>query len=172
MSSSSGYGAAERIKQFLVKYPDGPLTVAVGYASVKGLAWLARHTANRPVTLLIGNCRKKHFKDPSSDDRASAVAFINRPDVDVKNWYKKQPPPSEAHMKVWIAQKKVWVSKEARAPRILLGSANLTRAGLFENREAVAEAAAPDRLRITNSVKELVGIAWDVEQRLLGYLSE
>lgn len=163
--SSSEYGSAERIEQFLVKYPDGRLTVAVGYASVKGLAWLARHTANRPVTLLIGNCRKSHFTKWSRDDRASAVAFLNRPDVVVKNWYKKRPTPSEAHLKVWVAHK-------GTAPGVLLGSANLTGAGLFHNREAVAEAAEPDRRRIANSVDELLGNAWDVKERLLGYLSE
>ncbi len=163
--NSSEYGSAGRIEQFLAKYPDGPLTVAVGYASVKGIAWLARHTADRPVTLLIGNCRKSHFTKWSGDDRAGAVAFINRPDVDVKNWYKKRPTPSEAHMKVWVAH-------TTTIPRVLLGSANLTGAGLFRNREAVAEAAEPDRHQIVNSVDELVGKAWDLEARLLGYLGE
>ena len=163
--SSSEFGSAERIEQFLAKYPDGRLTVAVGYASVKGIAWLARHTAKRPVTLLIGNCRKSHFAKWSRDDRASTVAFLNRSDVEVKNWYKKQPTPSDAHLKVWVAH-------QATGPAVLLGSANLTGAGLFRNREAVAEAADPDRLRIANSVDELVGNAWDVKERLLGYLSE
>ena len=162
--SSSEYGSAERIEQFLARYPDGRLTVAVGYASVKGLAWLARHTANRPVTLLIGNCRKSHFTKWSRDDRASAVAFLNRADVVVKNWYKKRPTPSEAHLKVWVAQ--------GTTPGVLLGSANLTGAGLFHNREAVAETAEPDRRRIANSVDGLLGDAWDVKERLLGYLSE
>ena len=163
--SSSEYGSAERIEQFLAKYPNGRLTVAVGYASVKGLAWLARHTADRPVTILIGVCRKSHFTKWSREDRASAVAFLNRPDVDVKNWYKKRPTPSEAHLKVWVAHKDT-------APGVLLGSANLTGAGLFRNREAVAEAAESDRHRITNNVNELVANAWDVRARLLDYLSE
>ena len=163
--NSSEYGSAGRIEQFLAKYPDGRLTVAVGYASVKGLAWLARHTANRPVTLLIGNCRKSHFTKWSRDDRAGAVAFINRPDVDVKNWYKKRPTPSEAHLKVWVAH-------TTTSPRVLLGSANLTGAGLFRNREAVAEAADPDRPSIAQDVNDLIGNAWDAKERLLGYLSE
>ena len=163
--SSSEFGSAERIEQFLAKYPDGPLTVAVGFASVKGIAWLARHAANRPVTLLIGNCRKIHFAKWSRDERASAVAFLNRPDVDVKNWYKKRPTPSEAHLKVWVAH-------QSTAPGVLLGSANLTGAGLFRNREAVAEAADPDRSRIAQDVNGLVAKAWDVKARLLGYLSE
>lgn len=165
MNPPPEHGAAARIEQFLVKYPDEPLTVAVGYASVKGLAWLAHHTANRPVTLLIGNCRKSHFTKWSHGDRASTVAFLNRPDVVVKNWYKKRPPPSEAHLKVWVAH-------TTTAPRVLLGSANLTGAGLFQNREAVAEAAEPDRLRIANSVHDLVEKGWDVKARLLDYLSE
>jgi len=165
MNTPPEYGAAARIEQFLVKYPDGRLTVAVGYASVKGLAWLASHTANRPLTLLIGNCRKSHFAKWSHDDRASTIAFLNRPDVVVKNWYKKRPPPSEAHLKVWVAH-------TTTAPRVLLGSANLTGAGLFQNWEAVAEADVLDRPRIVNSVNELVEKGWDVKARLLGYLSE
>ena len=117
------------------------------------------------MTLLIGNCRKSHFTKWSRDDRASAVAFLNRPDVEVKNWYKKRPTPSEAHLKVWVAH-------QATARGVLLGSANLTGAGLFRNREAVAETADQDRHRIANSVNELVENAWDVKERLLGYLSE
>ena len=163
--SSSGFGSAERIEQFLAKYPDGPLTVAVGFASVKGIAWLARHTTNRPVTLLIGNCRKNHFAKWSHDDRASAVAFLNRQDVEVKNWYKKRPTPSEAHLKVWVAH-------QATAPGVLLGSANLTGAGLFRNREAVAEAAEPDRSRIARDVNDLVAKGWDAKKRVLDHLSE
>ena len=151
--SSSEYGSAERIEQFLAKYPNGRLTVAVGYASVKGLAWLCRHAANRPVTLLIGNCRKSHFTKWSRDDQARAVTFLNRSDVEVKNWYKKRPTPSEANMKVWVAH-------TTTTRRVLLGSANLTGAGLFRNREAVAEAAEPDRRQIANSVDELVGKSW------------
>jgi len=165
MDTPPDNGAAARVEQFLVKYPDGRLTVAVGYASVKGVAWLSRHTANRSVTLLIGNCQKSHFTKWSRDDRASAVAFLNRPDVVVKNWYKKRPTPSEAHMKVWVAH-------TTTAPRVLLGSANLTGAGLFQNREAVAEAAELDRPRIATSVVELVEKGWDVKARLLEYLSE
>ena len=163
--SSSEFGSAERIEQFLARYPDGRLTVAVGFASVKGIAWLARHTASRPVTLLIGNCRKSHFAKWSRDDRAGAMAFLNRSDVEVKNWYKKRPTPSEAHLKVWVAH-------QATGPRVLLGSANLTGAGLFRNREAVAEAADPDRSRIAQDVNDLVAKAWDVKDRLLGYLSK
>ena len=36
--------AATRIEKFLDDRPGVPLTVAVGYSSVPGIAWLARRT--------------------------------------------------------------------------------------------------------------------------------
>ena len=49
--------AASRIEQFLRDHPDEDLLIAVGYASAAGMAWLARRTAGRRVSLFIGSPR-------------------------------------------------------------------------------------------------------------------
>ena len=53
---------ASKIETFLRNAPPGRLYVVVGYADVTGLAWLERHAAERPVTLLIGDTRGRLFR--------------------------------------------------------------------------------------------------------------
>ena len=62
--------------------------------------------------------------------------------------------------------------KRPRTPAVLVGSANLTGAGLFQNREAIVEATGSDRLSVARNVNDLVAKGWDVKERLLDYISE
>ena len=156
--------AATRIEEFLDDRPGVPLTVAVGYSSVPGIAWLARRTRDRRVRLLIGDCRPKYFKHAKAEDRAEAAAFLERSDVVVRNWYKKRGGASEAHLKVWVAH-------DVPRPAVLSGSANLTNQGLFRNTEMVAEIAAGEVDEAVEQVEDLFAKAWDVEDRLLGYIA-
>ena len=57
--------------------------MAVGYASVAGIAWLAERAGDRPVTLFIGNVRPNHFKEMSDKNRDAAIRFLRRGDVEV-----------------------------------------------------------------------------------------
>ena len=68
-NSALGTSAADRINRFLNDYPDGELFVAVGYASVAGLAWLGKRTTGRPVTLIIGNAQASRFQKASAAAR-------------------------------------------------------------------------------------------------------
>ena len=95
--------AAERIERFLDEHPGVPLTVAVGFSSPNGIAWLARRTRNRRVRLLIGDCRPRYFRHATSEDRYEVLAFLDRSDVEVWNWYRTHGKASDAHLKVWIA---------------------------------------------------------------------
>ena len=52
---------ASRIEEFLRNAPPGRLYVVVGYADVTGLAWLGWQAAERSVTLLIGDTRRRLF---------------------------------------------------------------------------------------------------------------
>ena len=151
---------ARQIGSFLGKYPDAPLKVAVAFASVRGLAWLAKRTKHRQVTLLIGDCRPQHFAKATDEDRATATAFLKRKDVEVKNWYRRRTGRSEAHMKVWIVE-------APDGPIALVGSANLTAAGLFRNREMVTQVCSPDLARVTREVDSLMSDAWDAKDRVL-----
>ena len=156
--------AATRIEKFLDDRPGVPLTVAVGYSSVPGIAWLARRTGDRRVRLLIGDCRPKYFKHAKAEDRAEAVAFLERSDVVVQNWYKKRGGASEAHLKVWVAH-------DVPRPAVLSGSANLTHQGLYRNTEMVAEIAAAEVAEAVEQVEDLFAKAWDVKDRLLDYIT-
>lgn len=159
----SSRGAASRIEAFLWSDTAAPLTVAVGFASVRGLAWLAERAAGRPVTLVIGDCRQRNFARASSTDREIAQSFLARDDVTVKNWYRKPPEPAEAHLKVWVAHTN-------KGPAALVGSANLTGAGLFRNWEMVTEPAPADLPRVVDEVGALVEQAIDAKTRLMEYI--
>ena len=156
--------AATRIEKFLDDRPGVPLTVAVGYSSVPGIAWLARRTGDRRVRLLIGDCRPKYFKHAKAEDRTEAAAFLERSDVVVQNWYKKRGGASEAHLKVWVAH-------DVPRPAVLSGSANLTHQGLYRNTEMVAEIAAGEVDEAVERVEDLFAKAWDVKDRLLDYIT-
>ena len=153
-------GAAERIEAFLEAYPHGRVTVAVGFASVSGLAWLSERVSGRPVTLFIGNAQHRRFKNANAGDRAAALAFLRRPDVQVRNWYRKHgTDPAEAHLKAWIV--------EGKPQTVLTGSANLTSAGLFQNYEIMAEIHGPDRAPAVTIVSSLIADAWDYKKELI-----
>lgn len=164
MSGGVDGGVAERYESFLRQYPTGRLTVAVGFVSVAGLAWLARRTRGRPVRLVIGNCQRRRFSRASDEDRRVAVAFLDRRDVDVRNWYRRNPVVREAHLKAWMIEAE-------GGPVALVGSANLTGAGLFRNWELVVEARGADREQAVRELRALWGEAWDQLDRVREYVA-
>ena len=119
--------AESRIAEFLDANPNQPLRVAVGYASVWGLAWLGRHTQGRSVELLIGDCRKHRFKAGTEADRKTAREFLSRGDVTLRNWYARRDQERSAHIKAWQT------TDSTGQTLILSGSANLSRQGLRSN---------------------------------------
>lgn len=94
---------ADRIERFLRDNPSGPLYVVVGFASAFGLAWLNERTRGRPVTLLIGDTRTG-FAKSSKEDRRAAIAFVQRPEVAVLNWYRKSGGHRTAYAKAWMVE--------------------------------------------------------------------
>ena len=157
-------GAAERIEAFLDAYPRRSVTVAVGYASVSGLVWLSERVADRPVMVVIGNAQHRRFRNADAGDRVAALAFLRRPDVQVRNWYRKHSNPSEAHLKAWIV--------DGAPPAVLTGSANLTSAGLFNNREVMAEIHGPDSETAIATVADLIADAWDYKHKLIDVIDQ
>ena len=153
----------KRILEFLERHPEEPLRIAVGYASVWGLAWLNKHTKGRPVELFIGNAKPRYFSNATEPDRSAAQKFLSRSDVAVRNWYRRHGAKSEAHLKAWVVQTNT-------APAVLMGSANLTRAGIQENHEAMGECSADDASRTASEIDALWKKAWDAKRRLWGYL--
>ena len=148
-----GTGAADRVERFLAAHPTGPLVVCVGSASVAGIVWLAQHSRGRRVTLFIGDMKSRNFALATDRDRSAAGAFVSRTDVDVRNWYRtgrSGQGRSEAHLKVWVA------CDDTGAPQaFLVGSANLTIAGLHENVELMALADASEHAYLRSTLQQL-----------------
>ena len=160
--------AGERIERFLADHPRGGLTVAVGYATAAGLAWLNRRTQGRAVCLVIGNARQKYWKKVTPSDREECLAFLRRGDVEVHNWYrtgKSRHGKSQAHLKTWV------VHDRGSALAALSGSANLTLNGLESNIELMSETHGQDMHQAWDAVRELAENAWPCQDRLIGYLT-
>ena len=153
-----------RIERFLADYPAGHLHVVTGFASMAGLAWLARLTERRPVTVVIGDLRTG-LTNFEARDAAKAVEFVSRSDVQVLNWYrgdKNKKGPAIAHSKVFAVE-----GPERRPIAVLAGSANLTMAGLASNVETMVEAITKDRDAVFKQVTWLERQAWDASDKIL-----
>ena len=159
-----GARAADRVERFLGAHPTGPLVVCVGSASVAGIVWLANRSQGRSVTLLIGDMKSRNFAKATDADRRAALGFVQRRDVTVLNWYRtgrSSQGRSEAHLKVWAA------CDHTGAPQaFLVGSANLTMAGLHENVEVMALTDASEHAYLSSTVQQLRAKAWDATERL------
>lgn len=160
--------ASSRIEQYLKDHPTGDLLIAVGYATAPGMAWLARRTAGRRVSLLIGDTRSQWWKKVSESDRAACLAFIRRGDVEIRNWYRtkrSRSGESAAHLKVWAVHDN-WSPVSA-----LVGSGNLTRKGLDDNVEVMVEAHGNDMRQAWDTARDVWGKAWPCADRLTEYLA-
>lgn len=138
--------AAQHIGRFLQKNTKGHIYVATGFASPYGLAWLHRRTRHRAVTVVIGGSSldDKYWNKGSKEDKDAAREFLDRSDVSVCVW-KGSHPDSELHAKLWITKSHAEID-------ILLGSANLTKNGLYKNREAMTRARDEDLDRHWNDM--------------------
>ena len=156
--------AAARVEGFLAAHPTGPLVVCVGSASVAGIVWLDERSRGRPVTLLIGDMRSRNFAKATDVDRRTAAGFVQRGDVTVLSWYRtdrSNQGRSQSHLKVWAC------CDNTGAPQaFLVGSANLTVAGLYENVEVMALADASEHTYLTSTLNQFQHKAWDATQRL------
>ena len=173
---SEGRSASSLIEDFLRANPRGELFVAVGYASVAGIAWLAERADGRPVTLLIGNVRRNHFTEMSVKDRDAAIRFLRRGDVQVLTWYQRardDRPAREAHLKVWavLAESPRRRGRGGGVEAMLVGSGNLTKAGLFHNEEAFAHATGEDLRRVGAQLERLRSHQWKRNDKILEYIT-
>ena len=151
MAVEFDHWAMARIERFLADYPAGHLHVATGFASMAGLAWLARPTERRPVTIVIGDLRTG-MDNFEARDAAEAAAFVKRSDVRVLNWYrtgKNKLGSAVAHAKVFAVE-----GPEQRPIAVLAGSANL-------------EAVPNDRDAAFGQVVWLEQQAWDASDKIL-----
>ena len=163
-----GEQAGGRVERFLGAHPDGRLVVCVGSASVAGIVWLAERTRRRPVTLLIGDLKSRNFAKATDADRRAALDFVNRGDVSVRNWYRtgrSGQGRSEAHLKVWAA-----CDAHDTPQAFLVGSANLTLAGLHDNVELMALADATEHPYLRQTIHELQDKSWDAKERLAEWI--
>ena len=159
VSASGDLDAASVIDGFLKKHPRGELRLGTGYASAYGLAWLHRRTRRRSVQLLIGDLRTG-FVRPAPDVQEEALAFLSRGDVSVRGCH---APDGMLHKKVWVA---LDPDGSGRPSGVLVGSANLTKAGLHKNDETVARAAPEEHQRIHDDLVQSMRRSWDAKDEL------
>ena len=151
----------KQIEQFLKRNRDGPLVVVVGFASAFGLRWLNERTGHRDVSLLIGDV-ETGFRNFTEDDRKSAVEFLRRPDVQVRQC-------STLHAKAWLVQSDPAVPA---AGAVLVGSANLTKQGLLHNVEMLSVAPESEHARLYAEMHSAFRSSWDIGDSLLVRLGE
>ena len=155
-------GSANRqIEQFLKRNRDGPLLVVVGFASAFGLRWLHERTRHRDVSLLIGDIGTG-FRNFSRDDRRSAVEFLRRSDVQVRQC-------ATLHAKAWLVHSD---PSRPSAGAVLVGSANLTKRGLIQNVEMLTVAPESEHARLYTEMVSAFRSSWDVRDSLLVRLGE
>lgn len=147
-----------QIERFLKRNRHGPLLVAVGYASAFGLRWLNERTARRDVSLLIGDV-EAGFSNFTEDDRKSAVEFLRRPDVQVRQ-------RRDLHAKAWLVQRDPDV---AVADAVLVGSANLSKQGLLHNVEMLS--VVPEFTAIVGNERHAATCRSKAERRFLWSLA-
>jgi len=156
---------ASRIEEFLGAAPPGRLHVIVGYADVTGLAWLGRHAAGRPVTLLIGDTRRRLFQGQPQDRRA-ALGFLARGDVEVLSGYRRGAP--FVHQKVYV----VASPDGDEAVAGVVGSANLTDAGLFRNEETVVTVPREELPAVWQQTRLICSRGRPAGERIAGYIRD
>ena len=157
---SGGRAAAGVIDDFLKRHSRGELQVGTGYGSAFGLGWLYQRTRHRPVRLLIGDLRTG-FDRWSEEDQKAALAFLAREDVSVRGCY---APEGMLHSKVWVALDPEGSDEPSS---VLVGSANLTKNGLFKNDETVARAAPEEYRRIHGELARSMRRSWDAKAELM-----
>ena len=89
------------------------------------------------------------------------MAFLAREDVSVRGCY---APDGMLHSKVWIA---LDPEGSGEPSGVLVGSANLTRNGLFKNDETVARAAREEYRRIHDELTRSMRRSWDAKAELM-----
>ena len=162
---SAPSGTERRIRDFLRAYPLGTLRCVTAYADVFGLAWLEKHTEGRRVILLIGDARPRLFRG-QKDDCELALRFLRRADTEVLNWYDKSQR-GFIHQKNYVVE-----TTDGRKPiSALIGSANLTAAGLFRNYETMEEPVARALRRIWQQVRCIQSKGWTAATRIDDYIS-
>ena len=82
--------------------------------------------------------REHRFAKASDEDRRAATVFLQRDTVNVHNWYRSKPVKKIAHGKAVVAL------RGGETVAALIGSANLTGTGLFDNLELMVRCDPAD----------------------------
>ena len=96
--------------------------------------------------------------------------------MQVLTWYQKardNRPAREAHLKVWavMAESQRRRGRSGAVEAMLVGSDNLTNAGLLHNEEAFAHAAGEDLQRIGAQLERLRSHQWKRKDKILEYIT-
>ena len=159
-----GVGAGDRVERFLRSHASGRIIVCIGSASVSGVAWLGERTSQRAVTLLIGDLQGRNFRHATDADRRAALAFVRRDDVEVRSWYRtarNAAGQADAPLKLWAA-----CDERGAQQAYLVGSANLTTAGLAKNVELMTVADSSEHDYVSAVLQALLDKSWPAKDQL------
>ena len=159
-----GVSASVRIRRFLKDHPDGELFVAVGIASVAGIAWLGPNIGRRAVTLVIDKTEPSRFRVASAADRATAVRFLHRADVEVASCA-RDGAAGEFGLRVWAV-----VTADGSVEAALVGPVNLTNKALRDRTGIIVQASGSDLRDIERKIALLRNAVSDCRERITGYL--
>ena len=159
--------------------PGGIYLVPSSAALVTGQTPTTPHDAlhwRQPLhTYLTDPTPEQHFKEMSDKDRRTAIRFLRRGDVQVLTWYQRardNRPGREAHLKVWamMSESRQRRGHAGSVEAMLVGSGNLTKAGLLHNEEAFAHATGEDLRRIGAQLERLRSHQWKRKDKILEYI--
>lgn len=128
-----------------------------GYLSPNGLRWLSeRLDSSRAVTIVTSEVDVSMTDKGNEESCREACEFLSRPNVTVVSWFKERDEAARRSRRDMHA--KVFASRhtENHEPAVLVGSANLTYAGLHHNYEVVTSAGHADAQRICSDLRRVV----------------
>lgn len=143
----------DKIRDFLQEHRFGDLWVCTGSTNAWGFAMLGELAPDRAVTILMASDPDLVHSQSPEDQRRRARDFLNRRDVRVMTWPKpgsRNPERQRMHIKAYIAD------PTGDEPVALVGSANLTRAGLMTNQEAMVTASPADTTELVRRVEVML----------------
>ena len=161
MDMSKPETPAATLRQFLADHPDGDLVIATRAVGVLGLAWLAKLTEGRNITLLIGETQPQNYRRGANAHRSAAVAFVQDLGVSIRSWSNSQIGASSVDLSIWA------VCDEDSIPQhYLVGTAPLTQSGLHEAFGIMCKPDASEIPRLNETLMWLAGRTKEASESL------
>ena len=152
---------AATVRKFLEDHPDGDLVIATKRVGVLGLAWLAKRTEGRSITLMTGETLPQHYRRGANAHRSAALAFVQDLGVSIRSWGRSQLGTSSVDLSIWAV-----CDEESIPQHYLVGTAPLTQAGLHESVGIMCKPDASEIPRLNTTLMWLAEHTKDASESL------